>query len=103
MAFGTAQKSANCVFPVMSYNNKEVELVETYKYLGIQLDSYLRFDKHVDFIKCQLYAEMKTRGRINQFIPNDIALSLYLNYGDIVYNAMSADSANQLQVIQTTV
>ena len=48
MPFGTPQQLSLCVFPVISYGGTEVKLVNTYKYLGIQLDSGLHFDNHVD-------------------------------------------------------
>ena len=35
--FGTPQWLSLCVFPVVSYAGEEVEMVNTYKYLGIQL------------------------------------------------------------------
>ncbi len=107
MPFGTSQRLSLNVFPVVSYGGTDVELVDTYKYLGIQLDSGLRFDRHVDYIKRKLYIKMKALGRIKPFIPDDLALQLYqslviphFDYGDIVYDAMSSTSANQLQVIQ---
>ena len=52
---------------------------------------------------------MKALGRVKPYIPKDLALMLYnslilphFDYGDVVYDAMSATSANQLQVIQNT-
>ena len=103
MTFGTLQRLSNSVFPVVSHRGNEVGMVDTSKYLGGQLDSYLKFDKHVDYIKPILYIRMRTLGRIKQYIPNDLALQLYrslilphLDYGHIIYISLSACIANQL-------
>ena len=82
-------------------------MVNCYQYLGIELDSHLKFNKHVDYLKRKLYVKMKSLGRIKQFISNDLALDLYrslilphIDYGDMIYDAMSDTLANQVQVIQ---
>ena len=54
MPFAMTQRLSVCLFPVVSYAGVEVEMVNTYKYLGIQLDSGLHFDKHVDYLKRKL-------------------------------------------------
>ena len=35
MPFGTTQRLQSCVFPVISYSGTEVELVKSYRYLGV--------------------------------------------------------------------
>ena len=93
--------------PVISFNGIEVELVISYQYLGIILASQLKFDKHVDYLKRKLNTKMRCLGRIRQYIPEELALQLYsslilphLDYGDIIYDAMSTTLSNQLQVVQ---
>ncbi len=110
MPFGTTQRLHICVFPPITNEGTEVELVNTYKYLGIQLDSGIRFDLHVNYLKRKLYCKMKALTWVKPFIPNDLAITLYnslilphFDYGDVVYDAMSTTSANQLQVIQNNV
>ncbi len=78
-----------------------------YKYLVLNLDENLTFDKHVSYLKGKITGKMKTLGRVRQYVSKNLALQLYktliipdFDYGDQVYDAMSASNSAKLQCMQ---
>ena len=91
------------------YNDKTVDNVSKFKYLGVILDRSLTFDDHVAYLRHKIFPRLKTLGRIRQYISQKLAVQLYkrlilpdFDYADPVYDAMSATNAQQLQVLQNS-
>ena len=88
-------------------NNQIIETVVKFKYLGIIIDRYLKFDEHVRYLKGKVYAKMKTLGCVRQFVSQKMSLDMYtslvvphLDFGDVIYDAVSKTEAQTLQVPQ---
>ena len=45
MKFGTQGQIYNFITPALKLNNNELDFVENYNYLGVQLDQQRKFDK----------------------------------------------------------
>ena len=74
MLFGTHQKVNNSDDPTVGINNSKVEIVPQFKYLGVILDSNLRFDAHISNAKRKVYAKIKALGKARQCVSKNMAL-----------------------------
>ena len=91
----------------VSHDSIEVEIVDKFKYLGIILNLYLRFDKHVTYLQSKVFPKMKTLSRIKCYIGQKLAIYLYntlinplFTFNDYVYDALSVSDSSKLQVLQ---
>ena len=107
MFIGTAQRLSNIAIPPVVCKGEIIESVTKFKYLGIIIDRHLKFDEHVKYLKGKIYAKMKTLSRVRQFISQGMSLDMYkslviphLDFGDVVYDAVSKTDAQTLQVLQ---
>ena len=71
------------------------------------LDCRLRFDKHAKYVRSKIVPKMKTLGKIRKFVNSSTALYLYsslikpvFEYNDYIYDPMTVDDANTLEVLQ---
>ena len=106
MYFGTTNKTNNIDSDKLETAQGEVEIVKTFKYLGIMLDTKLSFHNHVSYLIKRITPKLKTLGRIRCYIGTKTALYLYnsliaplFSYNDYVYDAIGSTDANKLQVL----
>ncbi len=73
------------------------------------LDDRLRFDKHAKYVRNKVIPKMKTLGKIRTFVSKKTALYLYTSlikpvfeYNDYIYDPMTHEDANSLEVLQNT-
>ena len=59
---------------------EEIEQVSSFKYLGVQLDSMLKFNDHVDMIRKKVYVRTRILWKLRPYISQDLAkeLCIYL-------------------------
>ena len=107
MYFGTANKTSKNSSSNLSLEVGSIEVVTSFKYLGIMLDTNLTFKPHVDYLLKKLYPKLKTLGRIRSYIGESMALYLYnsligplFSFNDHVYDALKKVDADRLQVAQ---
>ncbi len=107
MLIGTSQRLNNAVIPDVKCNGSTIERVDSFKYLGVYLDKNLKFNVHADYVRRKIFSKMKALAKTRQFVSQSMSLQLYrslvlphLDYGDILYDTMSAQDSNKLQVIQ---
>ncbi len=110
MIFGTKNKLRDIPQDQVDLilNNEKIELVRTFKYLGVQLDNMLTFEPHIDYIyrkSCQKLGAIK---KCHNVITTKLANMLYkslilplLDYCDIAYTHANQKSINKLQLVQT--
>ena len=110
MVFSTSHrlKTTTDIKPV-TVNGTTVEEVTQFKYLGILLDHHLSFKSHAAYLRRKIFAKLKVLGRVSQYVSQKLALYLYkslvlpeFDYGDQIYDSMSATTAKQLQVLQNS-
>ena len=63
--------------PVININNQSVEIMHSYKYLGIEIDGSLNLQAHVEIICKKVSAGFGALKRIRDFIPRRILLKIY--------------------------
>ncbi len=107
MFFGTHQSVAKTSGAKVIAGDTDIETVTTYKYLGIILDNYLRFDQHVKYVRSKCMGRIKMLGKLRRIVGQEVSLQLYkslitpiLDYGDTVYDCLSAKDSHRLQMIQ---
>lgn len=59
---------------------QKMERVESYKYLGLVIDSKLAWDKHVDLIKSKIRPFLALLRRTAYLLPSQLKLSVYYAY-----------------------
>ena len=81
--------------------------MDSFKYLGIKLDSGLTFNEHVKYIKGKIYAKIKLLGRVRWLLDRATALTVYktlilpvIDYCDFIYNGTSGQNHETLQKMQ---
>ena len=79
------------------------------KYMGIVLDPQLNFGKHVEYLQSKLIPKIRTLGKISRIIKQSTSLMIYktlilpiMEYGDIIYDCLSAKDAATLQKLQNS-
>ena len=77
MFFGTGAKLKQINTTQMNFSGVNIDVVDCYKYLGIMLDSQLRFSKHVAYLQSKIWPKMKTLARVRCYIGKTTALYLY--------------------------
>ncbi len=107
MTFGTAQTLNKVGELNISSDGTDIEVVNTFKYLGIYLDRRLTFTEHVQYIRRKCTGRIRMLAKLRPIMGQNVTLDLYkslitplLDYGDIIYNTLSARDNNVLQRIQ---
>ena len=88
-------------------NNAVLQTVNSYKYLGVTLDSQLNYNLHVNRLISTATGKLKQFQRMRSFLNVKAALLVYKNmllplleYGDILLSATSNVNKKRLQVLQ---
>ncbi len=95
MIFGPRQMISKCNDLSISYNNKEIELVVRFKYLGLILDGTLSFKHDVEYICHKIVPRLKMLAKMRSIASEAVCLHLYkallmpmLDYWDVVYDCL---------------
>ena len=90
--------------PVLQINNTRLTVTNTYRYLGMTLDSQLNFKEHtktlLKSVNFKTYLFRRTRIELTDASALDVLISLILpviDYGDIIYGVTTKTLMNQLQ------
>ena len=107
MLFGTPYKVKHANPVEIKVNNETIEQVHEFKYLGVILDSSLKFAKHTDYITRKVNAKIAALGRVRNYLPNVLMLTLYkslirphFDYCDIVWGCCPKYLQDRLQILQ---
>ena len=83
---------------------KTLETVQSFKYLGVKLDSYLTFNDHINYIKGKTFSKIKLLGKVSKILDRDMLLLVYktlilsvIEYGCLIYHGMSNQNTDTLQ------
>ena len=90
-----------------SIGDQEIEMIANAKYLGVQVDSQLNWDKHVDTIKTKANRALGLIKYSKKYLPSDVLNKMYrgivephLSYCSSVWGCCSNSKINVLQKIQ---
>ncbi len=91
----------------VTMDNNNIEEIDQFKYLGLNLDSNLNFEHHAQKVTSKVKSCTAALWKCRHFIPLDLAKNLYTSliephfvYGCIHYDGCSVRAAKQLQVAQ---
>ena len=104
MIFHNYQKRVNNdQIPKLIMKNKEIELVEDFNFLGIQIDKNLSWKKHIFNLSHKMSKAIGVMNRLKEFLPKKILKMIYnslvnshLNYGILLWGHQS-ESISKLQ------
>ena len=77
MIFGTKHQQYQMSDITASFGSFELERVNSYKYLGIKLDTQLTFSEHIQYMKGKTLGKISALGRLRNFIDYEISLMRY--------------------------
>ena len=75
MVFHTPQRRVN--YPVFKLNNVNVERVSLFNFLGVVINSTLKWDKHIAHISLKISRATGVIFRLRRIYPLEILLTLY--------------------------
>ena len=88
-------------------NGQTLDIVDSYKYLGVILDEKLSFQKHLYHIAIHINYKLRKLREIRSNIGNTTAVTIFkllikphLDYCDIVWDAAGSCAKDKLQTIQ---
>ena len=94
----------------ITINNVPLQQVTNYKYLGVTMDSQLRYDKHLHKVTNMVSGKLIQFHRMRGFLSNKAAMLVYKNmllpileYGDILFTGVTLQHKKRLQVLQNKV
>ena len=92
MVFGSRHRIKNCKKPNLFINNEQLQMVPTYKYLGINLDQTLNFKYHLDSLINNITFKLYLFSKIRRYLNEKCAITVYktmlmpfYDYCDIIY------------------
>ena len=107
MLFGSPGAVKTLPAFVINYDNAPLQMVTSYKYLGVTLDSQLNYNLHVSKIISSVSCKLKHIQRMRSFLTVKAAVLVYksmllpvLEYGDILLSATSVINRKKLQTLQ---
>ena len=107
MVFGTRPKVKKAKEAVVRIENLPLQMVPTYKYLGITLDSTLSFNYHVRSLAATVAYKANLLAKIRKYLNEDVAMKIfksmiipYFDYGDVIYNSAGQEGLDKLQRLQ---
>ena len=93
--------------PSFSIGDQEIEMIANTKYLGVQVESQINWDKHVDTIKAKATRALELIKHSKKYLPSDVLNKMYrgivepqLSYCCSVWGCCSESKINVLQKIQ---
>ena len=75
MVFHTPQRKVN--YPVLKLNNVNIERVSQFNFLGVVINSTLKWDKHIAHISLKISRATGVIFRLRRIYPSEILLTLY--------------------------
>ena len=95
------ETAANC----LTINNRQINLVNTVKYLGVQFDSNLKFTEHIKVMSGKLARNTGILYKIRENLPMTARLNYYygfifpyLNYNIIIWGGTYSNHLNCLNI-----
>ncbi len=104
MLIGTYQSLAKMPEISIHINNDPLHKVTISKYLGMFIDSNLKWDDHNNNMIPKISAKIGIFRSLRNIVPTDTLIQIYnaivqphLDYGDAVYDSATQTSTNRLQ------
>ena len=107
MSLGTRYAVKKAKGVKVEINGEQLQMVPTYKYLGITLDSVLSFNSHVKNVISMVLYKLNLLSKVRKYLTDTVALKIYksmilpyFDYGDVIYGSASKEGLDKLQRLQ---
>ena len=107
MVFGSKCSLAKLPNFEVKFGDTPLQVVTSYKYLGLTLDSQLNYNQHVNKTIGSVTGKLEQFRRMRSFLSTKAAVMVYngmilpiLEYGDVFLRAASAENRKRLQILQ---
>ena len=88
-------------------NGVSIEQVDSFKYLGVMIDSYLKWDTHITMVRSKVARAIGRVHRLKHLLPKRILLLLYyslvlphLDYCNVIWGRTTQTNLQKLQTLQ---
>jgi len=102
--FGSPKRLSNTSLPDICIGDENIEHVTVYKYLGMQLDSNLKWESHVEYMCAKVRQRLGVLRRIRDYLDEETALRLYnalvmplIDYCDATYSTCSSKCLKKIE------
>lgn len=111
MLFTPSQNNKHTLgFPDLEIDNKPIDRVTEFKYLGTILDQNLNFESHIKMIRQNVVARMHILKKVRWALTPKDALTLfkssilpYFDQGDVFYSCANKSTLHNLQTLQNKI
>ena len=107
LIFGTPKRVKRAGHVQLRINDKPIQQVPTYKYLGMTLDSSISYKPHLATVVRNVSHKIYLLSRVKKFMSNRTALLVYktmilpfFDYADVIYHNASVSELEKLQRLQ---
>lgn len=107
MLIGTRQSIAKMADVRIHINNEPLKHVSVAKYLGMSIDSNLKWDDHINSMIPKMSSKIGILRSLYQIVSIDILRQLYnaivqphFDYGDVIYDSATAPTKTRLQKLR---
>ena len=108
MWFGTNSDNENVEYENINISGNTIERVCSYHYLGVELDSNLTFDKHLDNVVSKCNQKLYIFRKIRRFISESTALLVYkqtirplVEYCSFIFNTGKKAKIDKIDKVQS--
>ena len=102
-----AKKTKLMIFAQHFINNTSIQIVPTFKYLGLLLDSTLSFNSHIASLIRLISYKMSLLAKLKKYLNNNVALLIYktmllpyFDYADIIFHKAKSADLGKIQRLQ---
>ena len=107
MSFGTRSRIKKSRNAPVFINNEKLHMVPSFKYLGVQLDSTLTYNLHINSLIRTVTHKVSLLGKVKRYLNYNAALQIYrsmvmpyLDYADVVFDRAHSKDLDRLQRLQ---
>ena len=107
MAFGSRSKVKKCKNVRLRIDGEQLQMVPSFKYLGLILDSTLNFTQHIASVIKNIAFKMSLLAKIKRYLNDNVALQIYksmllpyFDYGDVIFCKANERDLGKLQTLQ---
>ena len=107
MTFGCRQKVKRAKNVVIKLANQNLKQVPSYKYLGMQLDSTLNYNLHVNQVIRTVLHKLMLLAKMKNYLKDDSVLNIYkammlpyFDYADVIIDGALNKDIDKLQKLQ---
>ena len=107
MIFGSRHKVKKASNVKIGINGKTLQVVPSYKYLGLHLDSTLNFNLHISSVIRTVIHKLTLLAKMKRYMIDSVATSIYkamilpyFDYADALYDKANVKDLDKLQKLQ---